>query len=202
MSTFVLCTLYDNVIKWKYFPRYWPFVWGIHRSRWIPRTNASEAELWCFLWSAPNKRLSKQSWGWWFETPSWSLWCHCNGLNLLQKGDEHGALTEVTDVDHVKTGSRQDGNFHRKLHQTGALLLGHSTIVSCPTWRRLDIEALSALLALCVGIRHARSASNAELWWCFLLLAVGPLPQQNVQRVHYSYDVQYDGIKPRKTKHG
>ena len=23
-----------------------------------------------------NKRLSKQSWGWWFETPSWSLWRH------------------------------------------------------------------------------------------------------------------------------
>ena len=22
----------DDVIKWKHFPRYWPFVWGIHRS--------------------------------------------------------------------------------------------------------------------------------------------------------------------------
>ena len=27
-----------------------------------------------------NKRLSKQSWGWWFETPSPSLWRHCNAL--------------------------------------------------------------------------------------------------------------------------
>ena len=26
-----------------------------------------------------NKRLSKQPWGWWFETPSWSLWRHRNG---------------------------------------------------------------------------------------------------------------------------
>ena len=25
-----------------------------------------------------NKRLSKQLWGWWFETPSHSLWRHCN----------------------------------------------------------------------------------------------------------------------------
>ena len=25
-----------------------------------------------------NKRLSKQSWGWWSETPSCSLWRHCN----------------------------------------------------------------------------------------------------------------------------
>ena len=27
-----------------------------------------------------NKRLSKQPWGWWFETLSWSLWRHCNVL--------------------------------------------------------------------------------------------------------------------------
>ena len=26
-----------------------------------------------------NKRLSKQPWGWWFETP-WSLWCQCNEI--------------------------------------------------------------------------------------------------------------------------
>ena len=25
-----------------------------------------------------NLRLSKQLWGWWFETPSWSLWRQCN----------------------------------------------------------------------------------------------------------------------------
>ena len=44
--------IHDDVIKWNHFPRYWPFVSGIHRSRWIPRTKASDAELWCFLWSA------------------------------------------------------------------------------------------------------------------------------------------------------
>ena len=27
----------------------------------------------------PNKRLSKQWWGWWFETPSRPLWRHRNG---------------------------------------------------------------------------------------------------------------------------
>ena len=31
-----------------------------------------------------NKRLSKQSWGWWFETLSRPLWRHCN--------DTHGAM--------------------------------------------------------------------------------------------------------------
>ena len=29
-----------------------------------------------------NKRLNKQSWGWWFETPSRSLWRYCNDDNL------------------------------------------------------------------------------------------------------------------------
>ena len=29
-----------------------------------------------------NKRLSKQPWGWWFETPSWSLWRHRNETSM------------------------------------------------------------------------------------------------------------------------
>ena len=44
--------IHDDIIKWKHFPRNWPFVRGIHRARWIPHTKASDAELWCFLWSA------------------------------------------------------------------------------------------------------------------------------------------------------
>ena len=47
----------DDVIKWWNFPRYW----------WIPRTKASDAELWCFLWST-----------------SCSLWGHCNGKENQQ----------------------------------------------------------------------------------------------------------------------
>ena len=59
-------------------------LWGeLTCHRWIPRTKASDAELWCFLWSALaclNERLNKQSWGWWFEKPSCPLWRHNNGL--------------------------------------------------------------------------------------------------------------------------
>ena len=50
-------THHNNVIKWKHFPRYWPFVRGIYRPRWIPRTKASDAELWCFLWSANEEMI-------------------------------------------------------------------------------------------------------------------------------------------------
>ena len=47
---------HDFVIKWKHFPRYWPFVRGI---QWFPvnsRTKASDAGLWCFLDLLLNKR--------------------------------------------------------------------------------------------------------------------------------------------------
>ena len=44
--------------------------------RWIPRTKASDAELWCFMRLI--KRLSKRSRGWWFETTLRPLWRHCN----------------------------------------------------------------------------------------------------------------------------
>ena len=37
----------------EHFARYWPFLRGIHRSRLIPRTKASDAKLWCFLWPSP-----------------------------------------------------------------------------------------------------------------------------------------------------
>ena len=45
-----------------------------------------------------NKRLSKQSWGWWFETPSWSLWRHCNGtaLNGVITGPGKSLLLDST----------------------------------------------------------------------------------------------------------
>ena len=53
LSTMCLL-IHDDIIKLKHFPRYWPFVRGISTGqRWIPLTNASVAELRCFLWSAP-----------------------------------------------------------------------------------------------------------------------------------------------------
>ena len=48
--------------------------------RWIPLTKpvTRSFDVSCFLWYAPSKQLSKHSQSWWFETPSRSLWRHCN----------------------------------------------------------------------------------------------------------------------------
>ena len=72
---------HDDVIKWKHFPRNWPFVRGIHRSRWIPTQRPVTRSFDVFFDLRLNKRLSKQPWGWWFETPSRSLWRQCNGFS-------------------------------------------------------------------------------------------------------------------------
>ena len=78
----------NDVIKWKHFPRYWPFVRGIHQS---PVNSPLQRQVTrsfdVFFDLRLNKRLSKQWWGWWFETPSWSLWRHCNGARFSIRWD-------------------------------------------------------------------------------------------------------------------
>ena len=72
--------IHDDVIKWKHFPRCWPSVRIIHRSP-VNSPHKSQwrgALMFSLIICALNKRLSKQSWVWWFETPSRSLWRHCN----------------------------------------------------------------------------------------------------------------------------
>ena len=50
-------TVHDDVIKWNYFPGNW-FLWlEFTGYRWIPLTKASDAELWCFLWSEPEQTV-------------------------------------------------------------------------------------------------------------------------------------------------
>ena len=51
--------------------------------RWIPRTKASDMDLDVFFELRLNKRFSKHSWGWWFETPSGPLWRQCDELSAF-----------------------------------------------------------------------------------------------------------------------
>ena len=44
-----------------------------HKGQWC-------GALMCFFYLRLNKQFSKQSLGWWFETPWWSLWPQCNEI--------------------------------------------------------------------------------------------------------------------------
>ena len=52
--------------------------------RWIPVPRPVTRSFDVFFDLHLNKRLSKQSWGWWFETPSRPLWRHRNGPVALR----------------------------------------------------------------------------------------------------------------------
>ena len=64
-------TNHGDVIKWKHFPCYWPSVRGVH---WSLVKRASDAELWCFLWSAPEQTIEQNSWA--NNRDTSDLWCY------------------------------------------------------------------------------------------------------------------------------
>ena len=69
---------YSHSAWWRHqmetFPRYRPFVKVFPAQR--PVTRSFDV----FFDHSLDKRLSKQSRGWWFETQSHPLWSHCNGM--------------------------------------------------------------------------------------------------------------------------
>ena len=76
--------IHDDVFKWKHFPRYWPFVRGIHRSP-VPSQRPVTQSFYVFLdlRLAPEQTVRKQSRRRLFETPSCSLWRHWNAIHTV-----------------------------------------------------------------------------------------------------------------------
>ena len=79
----------DDVIKWKHFPRNWPFARRIHRSLEFTAQRPVTRSFYVFFDLCPNKPLSKQCWGWWFEMPPGPLWSHCNGSTTWDRAHRH-----------------------------------------------------------------------------------------------------------------
>ena len=91
---------HDDVIKWKHFPRCWPFVQGNSPVPGeFPAQRPVTRSFDVFFDLRLNKRLSKEHRRRWFETPSRSLWGHCNGLfdrNWGKHADSEVALKMLT----------------------------------------------------------------------------------------------------------
>ena len=91
---------HDDIIKWKHFPRYSPFMRAVTGG--FPLTKASDAGRWYVFFDVRlNPRLSKQSRSRcrWFVTPWRSLWRHCSvlpritrHLQLIQCNDKHPSV--------------------------------------------------------------------------------------------------------------
>ena len=70
------------------FPRNWPFVREFTGPGEFPTQRPVTRSFDVYFDLRLNKRLSKQPWGWWFETQSMSLWRHCNVITLADTGDQ------------------------------------------------------------------------------------------------------------------
>ena len=127
--------VHDDVIKWKHFPRYWPFVRGIHRSP----VNSPHKGQWrgalMFSLICVWIRLSKQSWGWWFETLSRPLWRHCN---VLPHSDENSnfritdPLCSVTWSTTSELGAKENGYVQTTLWRDSHSMMRYDTVL-CDT---------------------------------------------------------------------
>ena len=70
------------------------------------------------------KRLSKQSWGWWFETPSCSLWRHSNAI---MKTREHNVQTSRGFMEDINAEKSSQGCY--KAIQIGFCDSYHNNII-------------------------------------------------------------------------
>ena len=102
--------------------------------RLIPRTKASDAELWCFLWSAPEQQLSKNG----------------DVGDLRRHRAHYDIIVMATNVRHLKSCC-----IMIMAQKLGNVFQG---IVS--SWWRHDMETLPALLAIYEGNRPVTGSSH------------------------------------------
>ena len=86
---------HDDVIKWKHFSRYWPFVMGI---QWLPVDSSHKGpgvrSFDVFFDLRLNKQLSKQLRRW----HSRSLWYHCNVCDVMALYGSHMMMILVPEA--------------------------------------------------------------------------------------------------------
>ena len=136
---------HDNVIKWKHFLRHGPFARGIHR--FVPSQKPVTQSYDIFLDLRLKKRLSHQSKRRWFETPSRSLWRHCNVTNRSNAHERVHPLHIVWDIEYNTVITRiPPSNPHQKHHI--ACRLGRDRV--CILWVSTLIYILPQSLQWCM----------------------------------------------------
>ena len=109
--------------------------------RWISHTKARDAELWFFFNLCLNKRLSKQSLGWCFETPS----------------PHYDVIVMII------------GLLHRNRNQTGTIMLSVHTYLkrelhTMKIWARMDVTGKWYCDKVCVWVSVCVCACGGGGW--------------------------------------
>ena len=116
----LLAQIKENIKAPRHWPLCWEFtkfsnaenvsIWWLHRVNFLSGWKIRGTSIYGFwicvprlIWVVffdlrPNKRLSKQSWGWWSGTPSRLLWRHCNEIMQQLR-----YFQDILDIDrHIK----------------------------------------------------------------------------------------------------
>ena len=162
---------YDDLIKLKHFPRYWPFFRGIHRLPVDSPTKASDTELWCFFirawtngWAnnrdAGDLRRHRAHYYVTVITEAWTNWLSfaggifkCVFLNIIFTFDSK--LIEIcsgleSPIDHM-SALVEIKLVDQPITWTNVCWLSSMTSYDVVWWRH-QMETFSALLAICAGI--------------------------------------------------
>ena len=149
---------HNDVIKWKHFPRYWPFVWGIHRSL----VNSPHKVQWrgALMFSLICARVNdcKQSWGWWFGTPLRSLWRHCN--QTRHNRPEQGRYYSYVDSD--LTNNRADSKFALSQRETALLSINVSHWLGASLESALSKGRQQCTISLSISMLSSVTNKNAQ----------------------------------------
>ena len=143
--------------------------------RWIPLTRPVTRSFDNFFDLCLNKRLSKQSWGWWFETPLRSLWRHCNAYitdipYLTDKGELPNVFSGgIKLLNYVLSLQwRHNGRDSVSNHRRDDCVLNRSFSCSSKNTSKLRLTGLCAWNSPVTGEFPTQRASNAEnvsYWW-------------------------------------
>ena len=158
---------HDDVIKGKHFPRHWPFVPGFHRSTVkFPSQKPVTRSFNVFFDLRPNKRLSKQSWCWWFETPSCPLWRHCNMMQWQHRWHWRWQILRFIHINKVQ--SQHEWQMVLQWHHINATvpqITANSTICStacsCPQHIK---HCNSALLTIVAIVLYSDTKQTLTRW--------------------------------------
>ena len=109
-----------------------------------------------------NKRLSKQPWGWWFETPSRPLWRRSNekSATYIQTKISPVVITGLSSNKHVMSTRRLETNF-------GEISI---KIQTC-SFKKMHLKMSSAQAAIFqTSIYHPKSTFKKSISWKHLPL--------------------------------
>ena len=120
-----------------------------------------------------NKRLSKQSWGWWFDTLSCPLWCHCNAYAgaFVSELDHHGIKVIACSLFHTKSlpkqvftyhwsgPSKQTLNWKYRLQKTGSFCSG----ISLSLCNIMHFIPSTETISFCDSVQ-----TEFAIWLCFM----------------------------------